>query len=223
VLDPAGSPAELRQSEAGWQVAIAQAESAARARGELPAGLARAADQVLRPPADWRAVLREFVSASARNDYSWARPSRRFLARGLYLPGLRSEELGDVVVAVDTSGAIGPAELGVFASELDDLLAAFDCTATIVSHDAVVQKVDHWQPADGPFVLDPVGGGGTDHRCVFDWLDQSGHSPTCIICLTDLDTTFPDIPPASPVLWAVVGSSTAEPPFGRRVDLPSGS
>src|SRR5205823_11675651 len=107
----------------------------------------------------------------------WARPNRRLLARGLYLPRLHSEELGDVLVAVDTSGSVGPAELGVFAAELDALLSAFDCSATILYHDAAVQAVETWTPADGPFALAPLGGGGTDHRCVFEWLDGSGLAP----------------------------------------------
>lgn len=220
VSDPADpDPAAARQAEAEWSAAVARAEVVARTRGALPAGLGRAVDAVLRPPADWRAVLREFVAASARNDYSWRRPNRRMLARGLYLPGLHSEELGDVVVAVDTSGSVGPAELGLFAGELDALLAAFDCTATVLYHDAAVQHVETWTPADGPFMLAPVGGGGTDHRCVFDWLDASGLAPACVVCLTDLETAFPPTPPAAPVLWAVTGDRPAAPPFGRVVRL----
>ena len=34
---------------------------------------------------------------------------------------------------------------------------------------ARVQKVQAWSPADGPLVLEPVGG-GTCHWRVFDWL-----------------------------------------------------
>src|SRR4029077_10579969 len=116
-------------------VALAQAQGAAAGRGPLPAGLGRAVKGVLHPPADWRAVLREFVSASAKNDYSWVRPNRRFAAQGLYLPGLHSEELGDVVLAVDTSGSIDEKMLGVFAREVSAILSAYDCTATVLYHD----------------------------------------------------------------------------------------
>jgi len=108
VRDPAnGSSSTIAETESGWQVAVAQAEQAARNRGELPAGLGRAVEHVLRPPQDWKEVLREFVSSQARNDYSWARPNRRFLWQGLYLPGLHSVELGEVVIAIDTSGRSG--------------------------------------------------------------------------------------------------------------------
>ena len=220
VIDPGdGDPAKARQVEADWQVAVVQAQSAAAGRGPLPAGLGRAVDDVLHPPADWRAVLREFVSSHAKNDYSWTRPNRRFLAQGLYLPGLRSEELGDVVLAVDTSGSIGEQLLGAFAAEANAVLASFDCTVTVLYHDTEVQKVQTWRSADGPLVLDPVGGGGTSHACVFDWLTRSGLDPACVVCLTDLDTEFPPTAPAVPVLWAVPGVTSRDPPFGRLVSL----
>jgi predicted metal-dependent peptidase len=162
-------------------------------------------------------VLREFVSTHARNDYSWSRPNRRFVAQGLYLPGLHSEELGEVVIAVDTSGSVGQRELATFGAEVNAVLSAFDCTAVVVYHDSVIQRVDEWQSADGPFRLRPVGGGGTSHVCLFDWIHRTGRLPACVVCLTDLETEFPP-DPGLPVLWAVVGDLTRAP-FGRVVSI----
>lgn len=213
------SAAACGQSAAAWRVAVAQAEQVARGRGELPAGLARTVADLRHPPLDWRAVLRAFVAAAACNDYSWSRPNRRFVWRGLYLPGLRSEELGDVVIAVDTSGSIADRHLAAFAAEVNGILSAFDCTATVLYHDAAVQQVQTWRSTDGPLALAPVGGGGTSHACVFDWVARQGTPPACVVCLTDLETRFPETPPAVPVLWAVVGGTAAQPPFGGRVDL----
>ena len=216
VIDP-GSPADGRQQEAEWQVAVAQARQAASGRGELPGGLGRSVERVLHPPADWRSVLRTFVSMHAKNDYYWVRPNRRFIAQGLYLPGLHSEELGDVVLAVDTSGSIDEKLLGVFSAEVNAVLGAYDCAVTVLYHDNAIQKVQSWHSSDGPLVLEPAGGGGTSHVCVFDWLNQSNLNPACVICLTDLETEFPDSPPAVPVLWAAVGDASA--PFGQVVPI----
>ena len=213
--------AETSEVEAEWAIAVVQAEQAAKGLGELPGGLARQVDRIVRPVADWRAVLHAFVSSHARNDYSWSRPNRRFLSQGLYLPGMRSEELGDVVLAVDTSGSVGAKQLALFASEIDGILSAFDCSATVLYHDTAVQNVQTWQSSDGPLTLDPVGGGGTSHECVFDWLQRSDLRPACVICLTDLDTNFPTRHPDVPVLWAVVGDNRSQPPFGVRVNLDS--
>lgn len=216
-----GDPATAQAGEADWKIALVQAQQAAVGRGALPAGLGRAIDEVVHPPLDWRTILRQFVAAQAKNDYSWVRPNRRFIAQGVYLPGLHSEELGDVVLAVDTSGSISHQVLGVFAQEINSILAAYDCALTVLYHDSVIHKVQTWTSVEGPLVLEPVGGGGTSHVCVFDWLQEVGVEPACVICLTDLETQFPDRVPDVPVLWAVAGRCAASAPFGHVIALDS--
>jgi predicted metal-dependent peptidase len=214
-----GDPATTQAAAAEWKVALVQAQEAAKGRGELPSGLGRTIEDVVNPPVDWRSVLREFVASTAKNDYSWVRPNRRSLAQGVYLPGLHSEELGDVILAVDTSGSIDEAMLGQFASEVNAVMSAYDCSVTVLYHDTEIQKVQTWRSADGPLVLDPVGGGGTNHICVFDWIDLEGANPACVICLTDLETEFPAEYHAAPVLWAVIGYCQTTPPFGQVVRI----
>ena len=80
------------------------------------------------------------------------RPNRRLLQQGLYLPGLHSEELGDVVVAVDTFGSVGERELAVFAREVQGVVDAFDCTVTVLYHDTSVCGKQRWRSTDGPLV-----------------------------------------------------------------------
>lgn len=208
-------------SAARWQVAVAQATRIAeeRGKGDLPAGLARTVNEILQPTVPWCEVLREFLTRTARNDYRWNRPNRRFVARHLYLPSLAGESLGEVVVAVDTSGSIGQAELDRFAAEVQGILDAYDVHLTILYHDTNVTEVEEWSPKDGLIRLRPLGGGGTSHCCVFKWLEERGLDPSCVICLTDLYTTFPMICPAYPVLWVVVGGCSTDPPFGQSLSV----
>jgi predicted metal-dependent peptidase len=220
VLDPGdGSPAACKEAEGDAAVAVSQAERVAKQRGELPGGIARLVAQVLEPKVDWRETLRAFVSRFARNDYSWAHPNRRIIHQGLYLPGLRSEELGDVVLAIDTSGSIGGKVLERFASEAEGILQSYDCTVTILYHDAHIQHVQSWRSTDGPLVLEPKGGGGTDHHAVFDWIAEQDVDPACLVCLTDLASSFPDGPPTYPVLWATVDAGNLKAPFGMQVEI----
>jgi predicted metal-dependent peptidase len=215
-----GSQAAAAQAEAEAHEIIAQASQAAKGRGQLPSGLARAVEQSLMPKADWKETLRAFVSRQSRNDYSWSRPNRRYIAQGLYLPGLHSEELGDVVCAIDTSGSIDGKTLDVFAGELQGIMDSFpEAQMTIVYHDSMVQHVQHWAASNGPLVLEPRGGGGTDHRPVFDWIGQNGEIPTCLVCLTDMDSIFPDKAPGYPVLWAAVGARNPRAPFGQVMEV----
>lgn len=220
VRDPAPQqPTTISTSAEEWSGAMVQAHQTASARGELPAGLERMVEVVVHPPTDWRSLLREFLSSQAHNDYSWLRPNRRFLPHRLYLPSPHSEELGTVVIAVDTSGSVSERELAIFATEIQGILEAFDCTITILYHDTDIQQEQQWQSSDGPLRLDPVGGGGTSHTCIFSWLAEQDTHPSCVVCLTDLETTFPQQPPDCPVLWAVIGKNQTLPPFGQRIGI----
>ncbi len=213
-----GSPSETVDSEEEWRVATAQAENAAKNRGDLPGGLARSVDGVVRPTADWRDVLREFVSARAKSDFSWARPNRRFISQGLYLPGLHSEELGNVVIAIDTSGSIGQAELEKFGNEVNGVLGAFDCTATIVYADTRPQQEVEHKSTDGDIKLQGIGGGGTSHAWLPGWLAKREEPPACVICLTDGFTVYPP-ELESPCLWALTTNGGTKPPFGRVINI----
>lgn len=214
-----GDQAARKESEAEWDVATAQAEQAAKsARGTLPAGISRMVAKMLQPQVDWKEVLREFVSRQARNDYAWTPPSKRFIHAGLYLPGMRSEELGDLVIAVDTSGSISEKVLTVFASEIQGILEGFDCKLTILYHDAEVAHVQEWQSTDGPLIMEPKGGGGTDHHPVFEYIEKMGELPTCLVCLTDLCSSFPGRPPSYPVLWCTTIPGT-KGPWGSTVEV----
>jgi predicted metal-dependent peptidase len=76
VDDGAADEAGLRQQEAEWKIATAQAAQMARERGELPGSIERFVQSVTAPQVDWRAELREFVNSHAKNDYAWLPPNR---------------------------------------------------------------------------------------------------------------------------------------------------
>ena len=218
-VKPAGDKAQQAQAAAEMDVAVMQAAEACKGRGTLPGGLDRLIQSIAKPKVDWRAVLREFVSAVARNDYSWTPPNRRYVHMGLYLPSLRSEELGDVLLAIDTSGSIGKDELEAFAAEAQGIFETYACTVTILYHDTRVARVETWEPSDGDLKLRPAGGGGTSHRCVFDHVDREGWTPTVMVALSDMDSDYPSLPPEYPVIWARIGGHGTIPTWGRLIDI----
>jgi predicted metal-dependent peptidase len=73
------------------------------------------------PKIDWREQLRDFMTtlATSKGDEStWARPNRRWLQAGMYMPSTISKSMGAITVAVDTSGSIDNAALSKALSEL---------------------------------------------------------------------------------------------------------
>jgi len=206
----------MRQLESDWQVAINQSYAVAKTKGNLPGELERLIGDITNPKIDWRHELRDFVNASCKDDFSWQRPNRRFIGRDMYLPSLGGESLGTIVVAIDTSGSIRAKELNAFASEMQGIAEVASVSIDIIFHDSKVARVQHWEPSDGDLVLRPAGGGGTSHVPVFNYIKDEMEEPTCLVCFTDLYSSFPNDAPPYPVIWC---STTAmkEGPFGKTI------
>lgn len=204
-------PDQAAEMEADWKVAVAQAAKAAKMRGDLPTGLQWLVEDTTRSRVDWRSVLHRFVQTAARNDYDWRQPNPRYMHLGLYLPALRSEEMGPIVVGVDTSGSTNEWMSAFFAELKSVVQDARPQRVHVVYVDAAVQKVDEFGP-DDEIVFAPKGGGGTDFRPFFDWIAAADIQPACAIYMTDLLGRFPENTPDYPVLWAAAEEQQA--PFG---------
>lgn len=89
-------------------------------------------------------------------------------------------------------------QLGLFEAEIRSILAGQRPRLVHVLYfDAAVQKVETYQ-AGQPVCLSPVGGGGTDFRPCFDWLEGQGIVPQTLVFLADLCGTFPSAAPPYP-------------------------
>jgi predicted metal-dependent peptidase len=219
---PTGAPppppltaAEAERLEQQWRQHLAGAAQAARQHGELSAALARLVDRLLQPQLPWRTLLAQYLSAVARDDFSYARPSRR--EGPAILPTLRSHRL-ELVALIDTSGSIDDALLRGFVAELDALKGQLNARVTLHACDRALA-------ADGPWTSEPwevlqlpaglAGGGGTSFEPPFAWVEQAGLQPDLLVYFTDADGPFPARPPAYPVLWVVRGPRPV--PWGVRV------
>lgn len=211
-----GSPTDQEQAR-GWEIAVKQAMTVAQQAGNLPAGIDRTMEGVAEAAVNWRELLRRLWSEMTADDYSWMRPNRRHLWRGLYLPGVVKEGVGEIVIAVDCSGSISGRQLRLFEAEARSILEGQRPERVYVLYfDAVVQKVEIYE-AGQPISLNPVGGGGTEFAPCFDWLEKRGIIPQTMVLLTDLYGSFPSSSPSYPVLWASTGRRQA--PFGEVIPM----
>jgi predicted metal-dependent peptidase len=214
------SEAERQRQEREWGIAAEQALRSAKACGNEPGGVERALNELRSGQVDWRSVLRDFISASHPSDYSWTPPNRRHVSRGLYLPSVLRSGLGEIVIAVDTSGSIGTEELNQFAAEITAIADEVQPDRILVVYcDAALQGIQEFTPPE-PVVLSPMGGGGTDFRPPFEWAELQRLTPACLIYLTDLCCrSYPD-PPEYPVLWVTDSQRVA--PFGETLRIAAG-
>lgn len=211
------TPTEQEQLAVQWRQRLAGAHQQAVQAGKMGGELGRMIGHLLQPQLPWRMLLAKYMSATAREDYNWARPSRR--EGNAILPSLRSNEL-KVVIGLDTSGSISHEEMRQFISEIDAIKGQAHARITLLACDAVLA-------AGSPWITEPweqlqlprefKGGGDTDFRPVFDWVDR--HAPQCdlLIYFTDAQGEFPAHEPAMPVIWLIKGRAGI--PWGQRVQL----
>lgn len=218
--DPRPAPlaaAEREQLHQQWQRHLATAAQRARQAGKLPGALARLVDASLAPQVSWRAALAHYLAQTARDDYTWLRPSRR--EGDVIWPSLRSRS-GDIVVALDTSGSVSDDDIARFLAEINALKGTLPVRTTLLACDSALA-------ADGPWIAEAwealtlprrfAGGGGSDFAPVFDWIERAGLRPDALVYFTDAEGHFPDRAPDYPVLWLVKGRAPV--PWGRRIGL----
>lgn len=206
-----------QQAKANWESILAQAAMAAKSRGTMPESLERIVHNILFPKISWQEALYRFLQPM-KNDYTFIPPDRRYAAEGIFLPDMRSEELRDIVVAIDTSGSIDEADLTDFMSEVYGIFRSFDKVSGYVTDcDASVKnfvEIDTDDVAD----IKLHGGGGTDFRPVFEEIEKRSLSPACVVFFTDGNGTFPEQEPSYPVLWIIKNKDKIEVPFGTKIE-----
>ena len=197
----------------------------ALAAGKLGSGGDRMFDDLLQTKIDWREVLREFISTTCTgSDYStWRRPNRRFVSSGYYMPSGVSEQVGELVIAIDTSGSIGGKELAQFLGEVKGICDQVKPDVVrLLYWDTEVCADERYTDVEVEQIIDstkPEGGGGTNVKCVPEYMTQSGIKPQAVIVLTDgyLGGSWGQW--ACPVLWCIVGNKNVVPDVGKYVHV----
>jgi len=175
-------------------------------------GLDRELAELLEPKVNWREVLRDFVKSicNSKDASSWRKVNRRFLSTGTYMPSLIGEKVGHLVIAIDTSGSVGDAELAEFLSEVKGIAEEVNpaCVDLLYWGSSVV---GHETYGDGEAAniinsTRPKDGGGTSPSCVSEYLKEKNIKPECVIILTD-GVVGDDWGSewTAPTLWCIVG------------------
>jgi predicted metal-dependent peptidase len=205
------------QGEAEWQYASAMAEEMAKRQSALPSGMERLVEKIVKNRVDWRFELYNAINRHMKNDYAFMPPNKKMISRGIALPSLTSDTLS-LCVAVDTSGSINDELLAAFLGEFKAVMESFPAVQIeLLIADAKVHAHHTFRSGEKmKFAL--KGGGGTDFRPVFDYIEGNLPMTTMLLYFTDGDGRFPRYPPNYEVIWAL-SRSRARVPFGRSIIL----
>jgi len=193
---------ERRRIETEIKEEIASAAQAAKSQGKMPGGIGRLVDEILNPKTPWHEILERWLLQKQKNDYSWAKANRRYIAQGLYMPSLDGVGMGEIALVIDTSGSVSPHELAHFWANIRKIASDLSPTAVhMVYVDAEVSEVLTF--TDLPDKAPPfTGGGGTDMRVGIRYVERELAQVDCMVLLTDGYTPWPTTRPEVPLIVA---------------------
>jgi predicted metal-dependent peptidase len=189
--------------------------------GNVPGGVTELIEQFLTPVVPWQSILSRWCTQLLDEDYSWARPNRRY--DDMYLPSRRLDmgRLENLAWYMDVSGSCKMTDCVRFKSELKFVKDTFRPEKlTVVQFDTAIRRTDVWEEDDEFDKLEIFGRGGTSLACVHRHILEE--KPTAAIIFSDMECApmsqegIEDIP----VLWVMLPSRRGhKPTFGESLTI----
>ena len=206
---------EFLQEQLLAEEAISLLESQMQ-KGEAPVSIERFFEIEGFGKVDWRSELREALEAYFRDDFVMMPPSKKLLYEGIYLPSSISQTFR-LAIAIDSSGSVDEVLLNAFLSEVNFLMQQIQnysidilvCDDKIHSHTTFLSG----EALD----VGLKGGGGTDFRPVFEFIEKELDDVKLLLYFTDLQGVFPKEAPSYAVKWVI--PKELESPFGTVICL----
>ena len=204
----------IRDEIKGAVIAAAQAAGA----GNIPSGVKRLLKDMTEPVIGWKELLQQQIQSVIKNDFSWARPSRRGWHMDAILPGLKPGEMIDVCIAMDQSGSISEEDSKAFLGEIKGIMEAFDeYKITLWCFDTEIYNVQTYTSdnIDDIMEYEPMGGGGTDFMANWEFMKENAIEPKKFIMFTD-GMPFGEWGEEQycETVWVIKGNPGCEPPWG---------
>lgn len=216
------SPSEAKQLEASIDQKVMLAAAGAKSVGKLPAAIQELVNEMRRSKVDWRDVFNRFIGGDQPDDYTFRKPNKKaWYTQGIYMPSISKIGVGDVVVAVDTSGSVSTMELQQFLGELNNIAEDHKPNSiTVITCDTQIRSVKEYGQGDYIDSIECRGRGGTRVQPVFEYINDNNLPVDNMVYLTDMGIfDFPDAPDY-PVLWVSTDERCNDAPFGEmaRID-----
>jgi len=201
---------EILQEQLLAEEAISLLESELK-RGDAPQSIERFFKIDGFGKVDWREEIRIALQKYFLDDYTLLPPSKKLLYAGIYLPSSVSQTFR-LVIAIDSSGSVDEELLSQFLTEVNFLMSLVSryeiellvCDDKIHSHKTFY--------SGDSLSVDLQGGGGTDFRPVFSYIEENFDDVKLLLYFTDLEGFFPKEQSSYEVKW--VSHKSKDVPFG---------
>lgn len=129
---------------------------------------------------DWRRILKNVCTTKQKTMYSLAHPNPKFLNhsghnKGRVVASKRpistQKVVKDIKICIDVSGSVGKAELDFYLSEVANIFKKFpDVSGELIYWSTEIGNVGDFEKLKDICKIQPTTTGGTDVKCVFDYL-----------------------------------------------------
>jgi predicted metal-dependent peptidase len=207
--DGDGQGEQQRRMPVDWNHVVARAYNHAKMCGKEPAGVLREFGELYKPKVNWKNVLRKAIASKIPYDFTYSRPSRKFISQDIYMPSTYGEKI-KVIVSLDTSGSISPEELTRFMSEIVGIYKSFvEVDFWVLPHDVEVHNpISVNTYSIGKLLkMKPEGGGGTSHCLVYDYIRKNRleRETKILVAFTDGYSTYPEKRPTVSTVFVLAG------------------
>lgn len=177
--------------------------------GTVPGEVELIIDAFLNPKLPWEVLLFDFFNQLVEQEYSYARPNRRY--DDPLLPGTTGRNgLDHLVYFVDVSGSTSDEMVQRMNSEVKFIQDELGPERlTLITFDTKIQDVFEFERDEDFQQIKIHGRGGTSLEEPWEYLRK--HQPTAAVVFTDM---WVDIPPnpGIPIIWVCVNNPEFEPP-----------
>ena len=225
---------KMEEEELGTKLVKKQGSGAALTQRYIEVGLAAGVD--------WRVLFRNICKDKPKKTFTLANPNQDYMNMGMTVASRRNigkpTRVSNVKFAIDVSGSVSREELTQMLSEINNIYTHFKLDGELIYWSTSIGDAGMFSSLKDMLKIRPETTGGTDVRCVFDYLigNTKVHGKfepdkpkdiKAIFILTDgcFSNNYAEFEHAfgRKVVWLITGKKgntiTFNPPFGRVLGL----
>lgn len=191
---------------------------------------------------DWRILLKNLCKDKPKKTFTLAQPNTDYMNLGMTLADRRAigkpTHISHTKFAIDVSGSVSSKELNAALSEINQVYKHFKVDGELIYWSTMIGDAGNFSSLKDMMKVQPISEGGTDVRCVFDYLAgktkvhgrrelDKPRDITAIFIITDgcFSFNFDEYAQmfGKKVVWLITGVKgnliSFNPPFGRVIPL----
>lgn len=191
---------------------------------------------------DWRILLKNLCKDKPKKTFTLAQPNTDYMNLGMTLADRRAigkpTHISHTKFAIDVSGSVSSKELNAALSEINQVYKHFKVDGELIYWSTMIGDAGNFSSLKDMMKVQPISDGGTDVRCVFDYLAgktkvhgrrelDKPRDITAIFIITDgcFSFNFDEYAQmfGKKVVWLITGVKgnliSFNPPFGRVIPL----